>query len=129
MNTTNREEHFDKLFEEFKKENPDWDKRLTDSTYYDFAVWYDEKHGLANPDHYSDEGCTFAGYVWHNYIETRSLNWKQKEIDWEQRRYEIAKELYIARSEHIETTWLKDAKNVVHAADILINELKKYEKN
>lgn len=39
-------------------------------------------------------------------------------IDWEQRRYEIAKDLYL-RYEDI------DEKGAIHSADALINELKK----
>lgn len=40
------------------------------------------------------------------------------EIDWEQRRYDIAKDLYVRYKD-------MDAKWAVHATDLLINELKK----
>ena len=127
-------------FSEFRKDNPTWGKYLTDSTFYEMMSWYDEKHGLANEDHYSDEGRAFANYVWNNYIEDES------DIDWERRRYEIAKEAMPAFTEGVmsNTLLLEQfgskaaerhigvpqyiAEQSVHYADALIEELKKKSK-
>ncbi len=49
----------------------------------------------------------------------------QTEIDWEQRRYEIAKEYYCGRFGSTVTTFNEDARRAVECADILIAELKK----
>ena len=50
----------------------------------------------------------------------------EKSIDWEQRRFEIAKDLYVRGVDypHIDSTEL-DAHHCVKYADILINELKR----
>lgn len=50
----------------------------------------------------------------------------EKSIDWEQRRFEIAKDLYVRGVDypHIESARL-DAHHCVKYADILINELKR----
>lgn len=61
-------EQYDKDFEEFRKENPDWNKYLTDSTYYEIMEWYENKYGLANEEHYTDEARNFAYYIWMKYI-------------------------------------------------------------
>ena len=50
---------------------------------------------------------------------------KANEIDWEQRRYEIAKEYYCGRFGSTVTTFNEDARRAVECADILIAELKK----
>ena len=55
---------FDKDFEKYKQENPDWNLFLTDSTYYELMDWYDAKHGLGDEDSNSDEARSFASYVW-----------------------------------------------------------------
>lgn len=68
MSDADKSELFDREFEEFKSENPDWKKYLTDSTYYDILNWYEKKHGLCSDDEYSEEGYDFAGYVWENHI-------------------------------------------------------------
>lgn len=70
-------------FSEFRKDNPTWEKYLTDSTYYEMMSWYDGKHGLANKDDYSDEGRAFANYVWDNYVQDTDDHTKE----WEQRRF------------------------------------------
>ena len=49
----------------------------------------------------------------------------QNEIDWEQRRYEVAKEYYCSRFDSLTTTLNQDARKAVECADILIAELKK----
>ena len=36
----------EQLFKQYREENPDWDKYLTDSTYYELMDWYDYKMGL-----------------------------------------------------------------------------------
>ena len=46
------------------------------------------------------------------------------EVDWEQRRYEIAKEYYCRRFDSNITTFNEDARRAVECADILISELK-----
>ena len=46
------------------------------------------------------------------------------EVDWEQRRYEIAKEYYCSRFGSNTTTFNEDARRAVECADILISELK-----
>ena len=68
---TSRNKDYEALFKQFKKENPDWKKYLTDSIYYDLAGWYDVKKGIANPDDYSEEGLKFTGYIWHKYFEEK----------------------------------------------------------
>lgn len=49
---------------------------------------------------------------------------KANEIDWEQRRYEIAKELFIQNIGNSLTSVEDDVKTAVKWADLLINELK-----
>ena len=51
-----------------------------------------------------------------------------KEIDWEQRRYEIAKDVYCIQHSHYLDTNKKMAEIAVIAADALIDELKKNNK-
>ena len=55
------------------------------------------------------------------------MNRRQRdhEIDWEHRRYEIAKEYYCGRFGSTVTTFNEDARRAVECADILIAELKK----
>ena len=55
------------------------------------------------------------------------MNRRQRdhEIDWEQRRYEIAKEYYCGRFGSTVTTFNEDARRAVECAEILIAELKK----
>lgn len=50
-------------------------------------------------------------------------------IDWEQRRYEIAKELYIPMIREEKTDVFSIATTVVDLADLLIKELKKNNRN
>ena len=52
----------------------------------------------------------------------------KKEIDWEQRRYEIAKDMFIVNYAKIIDTVEHIAVVSVHHADILIEELKKTSK-
>ena len=59
-----RNEVFDVCFELFKRDNPDWENELSDSTYYELAEWYDDFHGKANGDYLSDKSYEFADYVW-----------------------------------------------------------------
>ncbi|WP_302214507.1 hypothetical protein [uncultured Prevotella sp.] len=49
---------------------------------------------------------------------------KANEIDWEQRRYEIAKELFIQNIGNSLISVEDDVKTAVKCADLLINELK-----
>lgn len=49
---------------------------------------------------------------------------KANEIDWEQRRYEIAKELFIQNIGNSHVSVEDDVKTAVKWADMLINELK-----
>lgn len=51
-----------------------------------------------------------------------------KDIDWEQRRYEIAKEVFCVQQAHFLDTNKKMAEVAVMAADALIAELKKTSK-
>lgn len=60
MSETDKKRTFDREFERFKKDNPDWDKFLTDSTYYDLMGWYDDKYGLGNEFEYSCMAHFFA---------------------------------------------------------------------
>lgn len=46
------------------------------------------------------------------------------EVNWEQRRYEIAKEFYFRRFDSFITSFDEDARRAVECADILISELK-----
>lgn len=49
---------------------------------------------------------------------------RDNEIDWEQRRYEIAKEVFLNRKDSL-STYEEDAKTAVRCADLLITELQK----
>jgi len=70
---------FEDLFKQYKEENPDWAKYLTDSTFYELMSWYDNGHGIDNEDAYSDEGREFANYIWDRYVEED--NWREDELD------------------------------------------------
>lgn len=50
---------------------------------------------------------------------------QKNEIDWEQRRYEIAKEIFFHKMKTSLNNIKDDAKNAVELADLLISELKK----
>lgn len=50
---------------------------------------------------------------------------KANEPDWEQRRYEIAKEIFLHKTRTSFNSVEVDAKNAVEWADLLISELKK----
>ena len=69
MSETNRAELFDREFERFKKDDPNWDRFLTDSTYYELMGWYDAKHKHDNEEMYSEEAHDFANYVWDKIHE------------------------------------------------------------
>lgn len=58
-------------------------------------------------------------------LEQDVQNSNKHKIDWEQRRYEIAKEYYCGRFGSTVTTFNEDARRAVECADILIAELKK----
>ena len=62
---------FDLEFEEYKIENPDWEKYLTDSTFYELMDWYDFKHGLGCEEHASEEAHDFAKYIWSKIVDER----------------------------------------------------------
>jgi hypothetical protein len=57
---------FESDYKEYEKENPDFRKYLTDSTYFELMDWYDFKHGIetSEDDCASDEAHEFAEYVW-----------------------------------------------------------------
>jgi hypothetical protein len=59
---------FNQYFEEYKKDNPDWEEYFSDSTYYEIADWYDSKHGTNFEDVASKEAIEFATYVWENIL-------------------------------------------------------------
>lgn len=50
---------------------------------------------------------------------------QKNEIDWEQRRYEIAKEIFFHKMKTSLNNIKDDAVNAVELADLLISELKK----
>lgn len=50
---------------------------------------------------------------------------QKNEIDWEQRRYEIAKEIFFHKMKTSLNNIKDDAENAVEFADLLISELKK----
>ena len=64
------EKEYEKLFEQYKQQNPDWAEYLTDSTYYELMEWYDYNHGIDNEEGNSDEAHEFVNYIWYKYIET-----------------------------------------------------------
>ena len=64
------EKEYEKLFEQYKQQNPDWAEYLTDSTYYELMDWYDYNHGIDNEECNSDEAHEFVSYIWYKYIET-----------------------------------------------------------
>lgn len=49
---------------------------------------------------------------------------KENEVDWEQRRYEIAKEVFLNLRNSL-SSYEQDAKTAVRCADLLIAELQK----
>ena len=60
--------YYEDLFKQYQEENPDWEKFLTDSTYYELMSWFDYKAKLAVDDYYTDEARDFANYIWYTYI-------------------------------------------------------------
>ena len=50
---------------------------------------------------------------------------QKNEIDWEQRRYEIAKEIFFHKMKTSLNNIIDQAENAVELADLLISELKK----
>ena len=50
---------------------------------------------------------------------------RKNEANWEQRRYELAKEIYLMRYQKSATSCHEDARLAVSQADILIAELRK----
>ena len=69
MSETDKKGLFDRDFERFKKDDPNWDRFLTDSTYYELMSWYDAKHKYDNDEMYSEEAHDFANYVWDKIHE------------------------------------------------------------
>lgn len=63
------EKEYEKLFEQYKQQNPDWAEYLTDSTYYELMDWYDYNHGIDNEECNSDEAHEFVNYIWDKYIQ------------------------------------------------------------
>lgn len=58
---------FANAFEEFKKDNPTWDKYLTDSTYNEMQAWYAENYNLEwinDEIGYPNEVYEFSKYIW-----------------------------------------------------------------
>lgn len=87
----------------------------------DDGIWF------SNKPQYEINSSKFPSVKWEDdepteaYITLANEPQLKKEIDWEQRRYEIAKDLYVRWRD-------MDAKWAVHSADALINELKKQSK-
>lgn len=83
----------------------------------DDDMWFSDK------PQYEINSSKFPSVKWEDdepteaYITLANMPQPKKEIDWEQRRYEIAKDLYVRWRD-------MDAKWAVHATDSLINELK-----
>lgn len=72
-------------------------------------------------DMYRDSNGNKYHYSELEFIEERN----QKTIDWEQRRYEIAKDIYLYKLSHSLNSVVNDAESSVLWADYLIEELKK----
>lgn len=70
---------------------------------------------------YRDSNDNKYHYSELEFIEERN----KKTIDWEQRRYEIAKDIFLYRTSHSLCNVKDDAKEAVLWADYLIEELKK----
>lgn len=62
---------------------------------------------------------------YYNESEIELIDTQETPIDWEQRRYEIAKAYYIGNMNNNYTSMQDDAKTAVQFADTLIAELKK----
>lgn len=71
-----REEKFDIDFKKLKEDNPDLDKNLTDSTYFDLMEWYDATYHLGSEEINSCEAREFANYVWEkiHVYDTTNMN-------------------------------------------------------
>jgi len=63
---------YEDLFKQFKKEQPDWHKYLTDSTYYELMAFYDEKNNIPHKIVNSMMAHSFANYIWYKHIEKPS---------------------------------------------------------
>lgn len=70
---------------------------------------------------YRDSNGNKYHYSELEFIEERN----QKTIDWKQRRYEIAKDIYLYKLSHSFNSVVNDAESSVLWADYLIEELKK----
>lgn len=72
------------------------------------------------------ESCDSHGNpIEYGFDEVEILQDKTDDIDWEQRRYEIAKDIYSHNYGNSEVTAKECAKIAVERANILIAELKK----
>lgn len=91
---------------------------------------------VCNPDDSSDyafyekvpDGCTPDKYYSPMELDFGSCG-HDKEIDWEQRRYEIAKEIFLRRTKDVIEIIEDSAEIAVKCADILIEELRKGKRN
>ena len=68
MEEKNKKELYEKEFEQYKKDNPDWERTMTDSTYYELMKWYDVRRNQDSEEP-SDDARNFAEYVWNNIID------------------------------------------------------------
>lgn len=68
-----------------------------------------------------DDGTALVGNM---YIKVSELNFFSENIDWEQRRYEIAKECVAVLIRNIDITLEDAAKVSIKQADVLIKRLK-----
>ena len=80
----------------------------------------DRTRGIAESAYMSGEV-----FMAKKMLDAQKNESSKKEIDWEQRRYEIAKQMYIERMRYSLCTMEEDAKKSVRYADTLIEELKR----
>lgn len=61
---------YEECFEKFKEKNPDWERFLTDSTYYDLMEFYscETKQYEDEDKGYPDDVYAFAHYCWMNLM-------------------------------------------------------------
>lgn len=63
-------EKYEEYFKKYKEENPDWDRYLTDSTYYELKDFYahETNQPFDDDNGYTDDVDDFGYYVWYMHI-------------------------------------------------------------
>lgn len=75
-----REEKFELDLKKLKEDKPDWDKNLTDSTYFELMDWYDTTYHLGSEEINSCEAREFANYVWEKIHVCDTTNYAREKV-------------------------------------------------